>query len=347
LVESLFLDWSGTIADDLAPVVKATNLVLAEHGRPGLSREEFRTTFRLPFVHFWNDALPGFPLEEIEEAYHKHFVELQDAVELLPGARDLLAACAQAGIRLFLLSSIKPIHFEKQSATLGVRDYFEHAHTGVYDKCAAFPGILAEMKTPAHTTMYVGDMVHDVEAGRAAGVRTIAVLSGYDPIDKLRAAGPDALLENIGFLAPLLELTPHRSPTPTVGCLIAHPNDADRFLLCRSAKWNSKWGMPGGKVRLGETVIEALHREIREETGLALTEPRHIFTSESINDPDYRPSRHFLILNYLAKASTFDVSLNNEAEEFKWVTLEEATGMLLNNPTRELIARIKNGDIHE
>ena len=46
MLRNLLLDWSGTLADDMPPVIGATNHVLEHFGRPALSREEFRHHFR-------------------------------------------------------------------------------------------------------------------------------------------------------------------------------------------------------------------------------------------------------------------------------------------------------------
>ncbi len=347
MIEHLFLDWSGTLADDLAPVIKATNLVLAAHGARELSREEFRSSFRLPFVHFWNHALPGVPLEQIEEAYHRHFVDLQDSVELLPGARELLEACRREDRHVYLLSSIKPAHFEKQSALLGVADAFHFAYTGVYDKCARLPAILAERNIAPVSAMYVGDMVHDIDAARAARVTAIAVLSGYDPVDKLRAARPDAMLENVGSLPSLLGLDARHPPIAMVGAWIQHPFEK-RYLLCRSRKWSGKWVTPGGKIKNGETAIEAVRREVAKETGLHLKNPKFLCCTESINDPDYSPPRHFIITNFFAMATSPHVVLSAETQHFAWASLDECRNMTLNTHTAKLLAHLtQSGILHD
>jgi phosphoglycolate phosphatase-like HAD superfamily hydrolase len=47
-------------------------------------------------------------------------------------------------------------------------------------------------------------MEHDIEAGQAGGVRTCAVLTGYNPLDKLRAMKPDLICNHLGELQQFL-----------------------------------------------------------------------------------------------------------------------------------------------
>jgi len=64
--------------------------------------------------------------------------------------------------------------------------------------------ILAIEKVPADQTLFIGDMVSDLDAGRNAGIRTIAVASGILAVDKLKAAKPFALVMNIPELRRLI-----------------------------------------------------------------------------------------------------------------------------------------------
>ena len=102
---NIIFDWSGTLVDDLPPVLEATNAVMRTFGRAELSREEFRAQFRLPFLHWYEEILPGVTAEELDSVFLAAFAASEQPVTVLPHAREFLEHCADAGRRMFVLSS--------------------------------------------------------------------------------------------------------------------------------------------------------------------------------------------------------------------------------------------------
>jgi len=97
-----------------------------------------------------------------------------------------------------------------------------------------------------------------------------------------------------------------------------------------------------GKICLprGEASTDALRREILEETGLALRDIRFALVQDCIDSPEFMRPEHFLLLNYVAQATTTAVRLNDEAEEFRWITPADALALNLNQPTRFLLMEV-------
>jgi phosphoglycolate phosphatase-like HAD superfamily hydrolase len=204
VIRNLLLDWSGTLADDLRPVLTATNAIFRDFGRRELTLEEFRRHFRLPFTEFYAEFLPEATLEGLEPLYERFFSGLHDEVELLPGAREFLEFCRRSGRRIFLLSTIKASHFDAQAGRLGVRDAFEHAYVEVMDKREKIREILATHELDPAETAFIGDMVHDIETARHGGVMSVAVLTGFDPLEKLAPARPDVVVTGLPVFQNLL-----------------------------------------------------------------------------------------------------------------------------------------------
>jgi phosphoglycolate phosphatase-like HAD superfamily hydrolase len=204
MIKNVLLDWSGTLADDLAAVLRATNLIFAEYGRDPLDLEEFRTHFRLPFSEFYADLLPEATLEGLEPLYERFFHGLNDTIDLLPGALDFLKFCRATNRRAFLLSTIKTSHFEIQARRNGVTEFFEVAYTEVMDKREKIREILHTHSLDPQETMFVGDMVHDIETAKHGGVLDVAVLTGFDRIEKLLPARPTIIARDIAAVQRLL-----------------------------------------------------------------------------------------------------------------------------------------------
>ena len=59
MFRNLIFDWSGTLVDDMGPVIEATNTVLGKYGIAPYDREGFRRSFRLPYREFYEELLPG------------------------------------------------------------------------------------------------------------------------------------------------------------------------------------------------------------------------------------------------------------------------------------------------
>jgi phosphoglycolate phosphatase-like HAD superfamily hydrolase len=204
MIRNILLDWSGTLADDLGAVLQATNAIFREYGREEFTREAFRQHFRLPFSGFYAEFLPEATLEGLEPLYERFFAGLNDEIELLPGALEFLDFCDRTGRRTFLLSTIKRNHFVAQAGRLGVVDRFEHAYVEVMDKREMIRDILLRNGLDPAETAFVGDMVHDIETARHGGVLDIAVLTGFDPLEKLAAVNPTVILDGIPTLQRLL-----------------------------------------------------------------------------------------------------------------------------------------------
>jgi nucleoside triphosphatase len=111
-------------------------------------------------------------------------------------------------------------------------------------------------------------------------------------------------------------MTDQSFPEPTVRILIFNPRR--ELLLTKSHKWNGKYVIPGGHIELGESAIDAAHREIREETNLEIHDVEYLCWQEFVYDEQFWKPRHFIFLSFTAKTDQENVVLNDEAEEFIW-----------------------------
>ena len=121
--------------------------------------------------------------------------------------------------------------------------------------------------------------------------------------------------------------------------------------MIKTHKWSGKWGIPGGKIEYGETSEEALRREISEETNLNISNIKFVLSQDSIESDEFFKPAHFILLNYTCStAGECNVRLNDEAQDYCWVSEKEALKLELNKPTSiliETIAAQKSKSNHE
>lgn len=130
----------------------------------------------------------------------------------------------------------------------------------------------------------------------------------------------------------------HRYPEPTVGALIL--NGKGQVLLTQSYKWQDRFTLPGGHIELGETAEQALKREIKEEVGLDLESIRFLQFQEAIYSPEFIYQKHFVFLDFLCKAKTDHVQIDNkEIQDFVWTNPQKALEMKVEPFSKKTIAK--------
>ncbi len=85
-----------------------------------------------------------------------------------------------------------------------------------------------------------------------------------------------------------------------------------------------KWSIPGGVVELGERLEDAVIRETKEETGLDVEAPHLIDVVYQVDlDEKGKVKYHFIIVDYLVKIKSGEPKADSDADELRWVALEE------------------------
>lgn len=102
-------------------------------------------------------------------------------------------------------------------------------------------------------------------------------------------------------------------------------NEDGRILITKRSSLNDymplKWDIPGGTVEVGETVEEALIRELLEETQLNVLPIRPIYAYSNLSQI---PNRQTVQIIYLCKYLSGDIVLNpEEHNEYKWINRSE------------------------
>lgn len=116
-------------------------------------------------------------------------------------------------------------------------------------------------------------------------------------------------------------------PKVVVGCFIL--NDKNEILLVKSYKWPGLWVVMGGHIEWGESIADAVVREVKEELGLNVEFTKVIETVEFIFDPSFHNKKHFVGLQsecHVLGSGTPTID-NDEIQEAHWFPLSVAAKM--------------------
>jgi 8-oxo-dGTP diphosphatase len=138
-------------------------------------------------------------------------------------------------------------------------------------------------------------------------------------------------------------LSRHYPDRPLVGVLGVVRRQS-RILLVQRAKppFTGSWGFPGGGQELGETLFEAVARELLEETRLVV-EPVAMLTvlDTIVRDDEGRIRTHWALIAILAESPGGEIVLDDEALDYGWFTTSEivAAGLTTMRSVEAIVAQ--------
>ncbi len=112
------------------------------------------------------------------------------------------------------------------------------------------------------------------------------------------------------------------APLVSVGAVVV---EEGRVLLVRRGKEPLKghWTLPGGALELGETLLQGVMREVREETGLMVEPVELVELLERIHRFEDRIQFHYVIADYLCRVTGGALQAASDADAVRWVARSE------------------------
>src|SRR5678815_2400661 len=210
---TVLFDLDGTLIDSVRLILDSYHHTLASHGlearQDAFWLEGLGTPLRVQFKYWSDDPTQ---LEAMIATYREYNLAHHDTmVTAYPGVVSMVRAIRAAGFRTGLVTSKNKPGAERGLRLVGLDQDMEliiGADDVVNPKPHAEPieAALSRLGVPASAAIYVGDSVHDMESGRAAGVMTGAALWG--PFDRkhLERTAPDVWLQRPDDLLGVLGL---------------------------------------------------------------------------------------------------------------------------------------------
>jgi phosphoglycolate phosphatase len=205
---AIVFDLDGTLVDSLPDIVASLAYALEAGGVRAPDEASLRATIGLPLEDIFVAFAPPERVPAMVRAYREHYPQhFTRRSAPFPGVREVLAELRRRGYLVAVATTKATDMAERFVTAMGLSNAIDHVQgTDAFPYKPAPDVVLRALsRLRAEGRWMVGDTVHDVEAGRAAGLATYAVTWGTHDAERLRSAAPDRVEETI---EPLLEEAP-------------------------------------------------------------------------------------------------------------------------------------------
>lgn len=220
-VAAVIFDLDGTLIDSIDIYFTIVEKALKRLNLPAVSRNRILAAAESEEFK-WELVLPQEVLNRKEEIIDEAWGVINeiapqmfaDNLDLIQGAGDIVENLSSNGLKIGLVTSTQRQYLETKMQPLknaGVDDLFEAIITSddvKKRKPAPDPLITCaqQLDMKPGNCVYVGDTTTDIKAGKAAGMRTVAVLTGFDEYEALEKEDPDAIIENVQNLLKIIDM---------------------------------------------------------------------------------------------------------------------------------------------
>ncbi|OUS06889.1 hypothetical protein A9Q96_09010 [Rhodobacterales bacterium 52_120_T64] len=212
-------DMDGTLIDSQDVIIEAMRRAFAKLGFPEPTAERVRQSIGLSLDNVVATIAPELSPIEITagvEAYRNSFIEMraesgaEAAAPMYPGAMAALERLHRQDSTLLGVATGKARRgLDHAYASHGIGHFFVTHQTADFHPSKPNPSMLLQALSDtgaeaAHAVM-IGDTEFDIAMGKAAGFATVGVSWGYHPLDRIKAAAPDYIIDGYAELDATLE----------------------------------------------------------------------------------------------------------------------------------------------
>lgn len=210
-IDTILLDWDGTLLDSAQPSFVAFHKALADLGI-SVTRDYYEQIYSPNWYNMYEALkLPREKWQEADNLWLLHYGE--DTPELVESATYVLNRLRQRGFSLGIVTSGSRSRVLREIEAIGFTETFGAVvcNEDVSNKKPHPEGLekaMRQMGKRPEACCYVGDSADDVEMGKRADIRTIGIQSRYPGNHRLKEANPDFFFPSIYHLLELFESSP-------------------------------------------------------------------------------------------------------------------------------------------
>ena len=208
--ELLIFDWDGTLVDSIGRIVQSISAAAASCGLPVLDESVIKGIIGLglpeAIAALYPHVTDSRTAEAFRRAYADHYLSLEVEPSMpKPGVVSALQGFRDRGHLLAVATGKGRRGLDRVLAGQGWGDFFDV--TRCADETASKPDplmlheILSHCGVPPERALMIGDSVFDLEMARRAGVDSVAVSYGAQPLDVLRACSPCLTIKHFSELS--------------------------------------------------------------------------------------------------------------------------------------------------
>ena len=224
IVDAAIFDLDGTLIDSSEMYFTVTEELLKRLGLPPVPRKVLLEKMR-EGVGGWGDLFPNEPesqKKQLAQEAGRIYKEIaprmfQQNLKMIPGATETLKQISARGMKIGLVTLTHLKYLNDKLYPLkkaGVADLIESIIC-IEDvpRVKPAPDSLIEcakrMNVSTAKCVYIGDSDIDIKAGRAAGMKTVGVLTGMDNYETLKKEDPDVIVDSVVDLLKIITQVSH------------------------------------------------------------------------------------------------------------------------------------------
>jgi HAD superfamily hydrolase (TIGR01509 family) len=210
--KAIFLDLDGTIVDSTDAYIEAANIAFQALNlplpAPAVALEIPRRLEKGIPIH---DITHGQTHRLLPLYFKAYYTVSESKTSHIPNVTRTLEALSQnAKLAVITMRHVPKPLVQKELDYFGIAHYFSHVMTAM-DTCKPKPHpdalirCVEALNVAVCDCLMVGDSVSDVRAGKAAGIKTVSLLSGLYGREELALECPDLILPNVNALLEYIE----------------------------------------------------------------------------------------------------------------------------------------------